>query len=420
MILATATGAAPPEERVPDEKRVEVFRFLAARNEANYRKIETWQGSYRFVDRFPRPAVPDPIAPPMGGVPKLPPEAKAEPKKMVVIREGVVEFALDMAADKLWVNCREDGSTARLVTPDEKETYKPGSTYGPVTRTAIITADSIVEMHPSLKFGPLRDFPDDPFHLGQQGGRLAERRLHPDNMRRNQSNEIVDPRHFYRHAGKLYSEHLHAYADQLEGKFGAEAAARLNRDCGILKRRNAGDDEYIITIYFTGSGVPPEYERMKGVFRLSERSGFLPVEITQYLPLDEVASYQSWIYRSIDGIHIPKEFHYTHNDNRNKRLVLDRHLVLVEAKLNQPIPAEVFSTEGGLQLARGDRFVDRIEQRLLVHDGAGLVAATQYDPVAGGAKSRTRIYLALGSAVLLGLVCVWVARRKVRRPAAGP
>src|SRR5438105_4379435 len=39
---------------VAGAERIAVLRFLAARNRANYQKIETWRGKYSSIERFPQ------------------------------------------------------------------------------------------------------------------------------------------------------------------------------------------------------------------------------------------------------------------------------------------------------------------------------------------------------------------------------
>jgi hypothetical protein len=39
---------------VAGDERIAFLRFLAARNQANYQKIETWRGKYSSIERFPQ------------------------------------------------------------------------------------------------------------------------------------------------------------------------------------------------------------------------------------------------------------------------------------------------------------------------------------------------------------------------------
>lgn len=419
--LSRAGAAEDPsaEERVPDDKRVELLRFLADRNEVNYRKIKTWQVTYQFVDRYQHTLRPVVSPPPAGAAAGSAAVPKPEPQEVIVVRHGVVDLALDVAGDRFWVHYQEDGSKTQFESLDGKKTFKPGEWYTPITRTAIVTADSITDLT-DIRKGPLRDFPDDPFWVGWQSGRVAERKDHPSHMRQNQLNELIDPRHFYTPSGaRLYFEELNTYADGLEGKYGAEVAARLGRDITIIKRGNMGEKEYIFSVYLTGSHMPPGHERAQWVERFSERAGFLPVEMTTYVPLGKVCTHRVWVYQDVQGIFIPKEYHLTHRPEMGgNRLVLDRHLVLVKSKLNAPLPEGIFSPEEGLPLARGDRFADRIDQRLFVHDGSQLVAASQYNPATGQQQIWGRAYLVWGGTGALAVAGAWFAWRRMRRKAA--
>jgi len=421
LVGFTKAASGGAEERVPDEKRAEVLRFLAARNEANYRKIETWKGSYRFVDRFPHRAIPAEL---LSRQKTADAKRSAPPnphvQKLFLIREGVIEFAVDTAADRYWVSYREDGSKARLVTPDGKETRKPSPGYAPLARMAVVTADSAIETLPDVKFGPLPDFPEDPLRLGGKSGRLAERKVLPDYLRISDSTEIIDPRRFYAVGPRLLWQELPGYADQLDGKFGAEATAIARRDFSVARTGAPGNEEYLVRFKYTARGFTPRIPgQPTAVFRFCESAGFLPVEHTWYEPTGEVRSYRSWIYQEVDGIRIPKEFHFTMNgeagDSRWTPLILDRHLVLAETRLNERIPAEQFSIEG-VELAKGDRFVDRIEQKLYVHEGRELIPAAEYDPAtAGGLRKRTGMYVLGASVLVMAFVGAMIARRAFRR-----
>jgi len=386
-LLASVANAsfAPADEAVTGDDRIAVLKMLAARNEANCRKIETWKGTYRFIDRLPG-KMDVPLVPPKPGEGKpgvMP--ATPEQREVFMIREGLVDMALDVAGDRLWTDFREDASKTQVLDPSTRQSIRKPEYYQGRQQRTVVTPDSEIEFKPNVKYGAVAGVQDDPVRLsGDNPGRLAERKAYGPTLKAIQIHAIVDPRNFYKDGRNSLWQLLSQDADALLGKFGDETRAWLDQHTKITKRGAPGALEYEVMNQYRTS--EPDLDAMglpTSITTYSERNGFLPVEKRKLGRSGEVNLVRSWRYRDVDGILVPAEYHYTFNAFKDQKmdkgafLVLDRCLLLVEAKLNGPLPNELFGPEG-MKLERGDRLIDQIEQKLYVHDGRGIVPAEMY------------------------------------------
>lgn len=402
---------APEEETLPVEQCVATLKFLAAQNEGNYRKIQTWQTTYRFVERSAEKisVPPVPIEPAPGAGP-LPPQL-GKLVDVLAVREGQAKIALDMAADKLWVRYQEDKSKTRLFTPDGKTAAPLPPDYKPRDQETILTAGGMTTFLHNIQQGPLPGHKEDPMHVGGKSGRIARREAYRPEVRWSDTGELIDPRRFFSVGGvSLLFEALKVDADGL-----VKEPARAEPLIRLTKTGGPGQTRYVLTLKYRNGTPDDDNVGMPWQFiRFSEPDGFLPVEECMHDRDGSPQVTRSWVYRLIDGIRIPEEFHYKFVSTPGTDLRLDRHLVLVEARLNQPIPAGTFSEEG-LDLARGDRYVDDIAKTLQVHDGKLLVPPEEYRAVEG--RSWALSYFFWGGLVLAvaaAALAVWERRRQSR------
>jgi hypothetical protein len=398
------TGDGKTVEQIKGDKRIEVLRFLASRNESNYRKIETWRGKYHFVDRSPKRI-------------EIAKDKKTEPQQIerrdvMAIREGIVEFALDMSSDKLWSEYQEDASKAKFLSLNGKETITPHS-YHPVVAKQILTSDRLTKLRSDLQFGPLTEYPDDPHHVQQTSSRLAQQDAYRLHERISDLDMRLDPRRFYstNNAFPVYKE-LSNFVLSLTGEYGAEERERVSRVLEVAKGGAPGAHEYKVTMRFFTNGPEDEKGLQTEVIRFEEQSGFLPIEQTYYAKEGgRVCQHRSWIYQRTDEVLVPKEFHITIYSFDTDRLVLDRHLQFVEGVLNEPLLESTFSTDH-LGLERADRLEDKVEKRLYISDGNKLLAAEQY--AIATKKHPERWFLWLNGSLLLAALTVWLGRRHLR------
>jgi hypothetical protein len=409
---------ARADEAVTGDHRIGVLKMLAARNEANFRKIETWQGTYRFIDRSRRRVDIPQVSGKAGGGNPGGAAPKREQRDAIMIREGAVDIALDVAADKLWTDLREDASKMQVFQPDTREAVKKPDDYLGYEQRTVVTPDSEIELRPNVKFGPISDAKDDPVALsGGTPGRLAERKAVGRTLKTNQTRAIVDPRHFYIEGQAFIWDNLNLNVDALLGNLGPDARSWGDQHTRITKSGVPGALEYRVTREFHSDPERDAIGLVTLVTTYSERDGFLPVDERTLARSGELNLARSWRYRQVDGILVPAEYRYTLNsfkDNKAARgafLVLDRRLLLVEAKLNAALPEALFGAEG-MKLERGDRLMDRIEQKLYVHDGRGIVPAETYLKSPG---RKWRWLLCGNLVVLIAITAFLVWRRRFRR-----
>lgn len=420
LVTAVNIPVAFADDPVTGSDRIEVLKMIIARNEANRRKIETWQGTYRFVDRFPQKIRIQHDPEKRGDAKSQQAVGNVEMRDVIMIREGLAKMALDVAGDRIWTDFKEDSSKTRVLHPDTKEVISKPEGYVGYEQRTVLVPDSELTLLPNVQFGPLTDIEGDPLQVSSDKlGRLAERRAFSRTLKLNDTDEIVDPRNFYKEGDKYIGEVLTMSLDGLFGKYGEEVRTWMDQRTKVRKSGVAGALQYEVTQQYRNSSEP-ELDAI-GLFtqtiRYSERDGFLPIEDCKLSRSGEPHMTRSWKYQQTDGIFVPSEYHYTFNRfkepgiNKGAILVLDRHLVLVEAKLNDRLPEELFAPEG-LKLEKGDRLLDRIEQKLLVHDGARLVPASEY---VGTHPRKTGWFLWLNVAVCIGLVAIFVWRRRRAR-----
>jgi len=393
-------------EQIKGDDRIAVLRFLAAHNEANYRKIQTWRGKYHFVERFPYKM-------------SLPAkDAKSPPltRDVLMIREGTAEFVLDMAADKLWSDCQEDPSKTRFLSLDGKEEFKPSHPF-PFKKKEILTADRWTQLS-DVPYGPLPEHPEDPHRVRQTSSRLARRDVLQPNERFRDPTDRLDPRRFYSTGTVLVWESLGHYSIRaLTGEDGEEVRAWVSRTLEISKSGPPGVREYKITKRLRESGRPvDEKETAMTITRFAEKDQYLPIEHKFLSKEGMLHQYRSWIYQRINDILIPKEFHITFNETSNGKLISDRHLRFIDGVLNEPLPDEDAFSIDRLGLTKGERLEDKVENRLYVSDGNKLVPASEYSATARSKHSNKSWLLAIGSGFLLITLAIFWVRRRLRSP----
>jgi hypothetical protein len=425
LVTAVSIPTGFADEVVAGSNRIEVLKMIIARNEANRRKIETWQGTYRFIDRFPQRIRVQPDAGNPGDAKSQQAVGNVEERDVIMIREGLAKMALDVAGDRIWTDFQEDSSKTQVIHPDTKEVIRRPEGYVGYEQRTVLVPDSELVFLPNVKYGPVTDIEGDPLQLSSDKlGRLAERKGFARTLKLNDTDEIVDPRSFYKEGNRYIGEVLTVSLDGLLGKYGEEERTWVDDHMKVSRSGVAGALQYEVTQQYRNSSEPQL--NAIGLFtqtvRFSERDGYLPVEDCKFSISGEPQTTRSWKYQQTDGILVPSEYHYTLSRFKDSKigkgaiLVLDRHLVLVEAKLNDRLTEELFAPEG-LDLQKGDRLLDRIEEKLLVHDGARLVPASEY---VESLQRKTGWFFWLNVAICVGLAAIFVwRRRRVRvRPAA--
>jgi hypothetical protein len=390
-------------EQIQGDERIEVLRFLASHNEANYRKIETWRGKYHFIDRLPQKI-------------QLAIKQKSSPQQfemrdVIMIREGTMEFALDVAADKLWSEYQEDASKTKFLSLDGREEITPNN-YQPVNEKEILTADRLTKLS-DMRYGPLPHHPDDPNHVRKSSSRLARVEAYGRGERIRDLGERLDPRRFYSTGTVPMWEKLNSGIRALTGGDGAERRELVSRYKKIIKSGLPGEREYKVTMRYFSGPTKEEQKFPLEVTRFAEQNQYLPIEYILFRQEGgHIHQYRSWIYQNTNGALIPKEFHLIFNGLEDGKLILDRHLRFVEGVLNEPLPEETFSTDH-LGLTKGERLEDKVENRLYVSVGDKLLPAPQYAAAIASEKYSAWWWLLVwfSGALLIALASLWVRRR---------
>ena len=436
VLIALATvfsrGRVLGEEPIRAQKVVEVLRLLAAQAEANYRRIETWQGLYQFTDRCATKVI---VRVEDGQAGKRTDAAQAAKQKTVapelgkwtdaiVVRTGTVRFVFDARAEKLFVDFDENVGAAQVFArADGRRLYSEH--YKGYSQRALITPSEVTTLKPNVKFGELGDYPDDPVQGPRPKGRVAERGPVPRLFQFQESGEIIDPRHFFHLGTSLAWDELKLYANAREGQSGKEAKERTDKNQTLGEAITADDHFYVLTTRFLTLTPADEKGLPRTVARFSKKAQFLPVEWTRNAAAGFVTEYRRWEYESVAGVLIPKTYHYTFNRMEDGSLILDRHLVQKHSTLNERLP-EAATSIAALGLEKGDRIRDEIEKQLHMHDGTKLVAVSRYapgeryaSPIPAPWSLGPRLLLVSVSVVLLVVLFAILAWRRLRKRASG-
>ena len=416
MDIASSTVLSA-EEKIEGDDRIAVLKMLAARNEANYKKIKTWQSTYHFVERVPQ-SLPVPVSPEENrGAADSSKQPQVEMREIIGIREGTVEMALDVAQDKLWVAFKEDPKKTRLLSKETGKTLPLHKGYKGLAQETIVAPDSMIDFRPHQLRGPVPGLEnqDDPLYEPGDNTRMAERKEVPRTLHGRALDSIIDPREFYSAGSQFTWVPLKSQVACFLGKFGEDDRRWVDEHTEIAKTGAPGKVEYLVTTRYHQLSRPELDAKglVAYVRRFSEHDGFLPVEVRVLQRSGEMKSIRELSYRRIDGVWVPKTYRYVFNRFKDPglgtgpSLVLDRHLSLVDIRLNEPIDEARYSADS-LSLHRGDRFVDRIENRLFVHDGKSL------SPI-GKRTNGTSWLRAIGIAVGLVLLLLAIRRFYVKR-----
>jgi hypothetical protein len=355
VILACATSETCRADEPVD--RVQVLQRLARTTRANYERIQSWQGSYTFHDRFYHEA---------NTLPKdvqLSEEAKLQP--VLGKDNGRIRFAVDTKSNSIYTTTEpahpqlyEEIQTGRILG-------KSGGTGG--SQFSVITP----EMY--LAFEPLRtSYRTLDAHPVRPTGRMAIQQ-HPSaaELLIGITNLVVDPRETFSIDGAKFWDRCDFYARSLLGVSAEEGLSpKLMRaaENSLFVTRIEDDGRKVFQVIYQ----PPVGNHLEEL-RFDERVGYNPVTYRSNGPVIKkhgrsglIGKEYRWNYRydAEADVYVPSEIRLTlfHGEV----VTFERILFLEESLLNRPLDKSTFTFEV-LGLETGDRLWDKQRDLCFVH-----------------------------------------------------
>jgi len=404
LVLSAGYGAAIAEDRprvpVDSGQHIEVLRFLAAENEANYRRLRTWKGHIRLEDTV------DSGGPTEGGPNGAPtaPDERSTPPAM----PAGVDFAANLSSHSLYT------------------TYvrEPGGELAPGTRVfaqrSVVTPVHFLHMDPNANVGELEEQANLPgFPVV---GRVAYRDDTEHAERLMSYWTVVNPQRFFWSSPLPTYQALRGYAARLEEK----------RDFPLTIEKLDGDPPvYFVAVGYGMYGDAANRKPVRVVTQRFEVSTGCNVTSRVQATADGHTLEEADVeYALVDGIFVPTTFHLR-KFYRNGEAQFERKVVFVDQVVNKPVEPSTF-TFAHLGLKDGERVVDRIDGGLriykqghLIDPNASIDAATNSSPRAslgtilwppgGGTSSSAKSRFPLIILLSVGLAGTFVAIALLRR-----
>lgn len=341
----------------------EILTMIGERVKGNYNKISTWQGKVKIVSdglyegergkRFFEVILHD----------------RPLPNIINEHQEFTREFALDVNKELLYDNYYPDIQKYLIMDLDTgrelqlKENLRLGSSK------AILTRD----YHLDCMENKNRD--------GVTVSRTVIKQTRPQGKvgRQNQLHPVFDPRETMRIFGDVTGKSL----DPLGGSF-AKYLAFFDKEGGrsidgyptiTVKECNVGDfKKYRIGLIVLSKDSTGATVHLFFNLVCSIKAGFNIVSYTTTDSNDRMFENKTWDYGLINGVYIPvkhikQSFDYLTGDLKDQST-----LTFIEQKVNDPIPAEVF-TYKNLALQNGDKFIDNILNKEYIYQDEVLIEA---------------------------------------------
>ncbi len=398
VALAAMCGAAIAEDapRVPvdAEQRIEVLTFLAAENEANYRKLRTWQGHIRLEDAV------DVEEPPEGG----PNGAATAPKERSApaVMPASVDFVANLASDSLYTTyIRESAGESA------PETHL-------FARRSVVTPVHFLHLDPNGIVGELEDQANLPGF--PRVGRVAYREEPKHGERLMAYSSVVDPRRFFWSSSLPTFEALRGYATRLQE----------TEDFPVTIEKLEGSDP---AVYFVavGSGMHRDGRHPRPARVVTQRieasAGCNVTSRVRASADGDILEEADVEYALVDGIFLPTTYHLR-RFHRDGGVQLERKFVFVDQVVNKLVEPSTF-TLAHLGLKDGERVVDKIDGGLRIYKRGHLIDpnaaldpatdSTQPDRAASGATPSRFPRIILISVGLIGAIAAMVLLRRSRR-----
>jgi hypothetical protein len=285
----------------------------------------------------------------------------------------------------------------------------------------IVTGEEFLSFEVGHMSGQESGYTDLPW-LPASGGPIAYRsaREEAEHVTR-----VISPLEFFRAGAYDYTDICRNLSEVLKGKKGSAAQQFAKKHLTITRYAQQRGSEILEIAQRDPAGTWGLIARFDGA------AGYLGVEHIVEIR-GNIHQRREVKYQSQGGAWIPIQFRYEHFALRGEEkptLDLVRTFRIKESKVNQPVPKSFFAVDH-LGLKYGDRFLDKINGRLLVSNGdKAFVPAADFQPDwnrMGEVYDQPHIELSspperLGRWILLGnlllvivLLCVIWKRRSAR------
>ncbi|MHA1834820.1 MAG: hypothetical protein ACTSV7_12640 [Candidatus Baldrarchaeia archaeon] len=362
LLLTTASlvnGDDKPWESVPETIYVDLLEAIITQTKANYEKISTWQGEMSIVesdDHYGDNAARD--------IDQNSPAAKSKHIRRTVT--GTIEFAADLANDKLYCNFEPHVEYRAIdlnqIAPLAKEIRYSRMRF-------IVTPAEYLSYEPNHDFGW-----DDSILVSKRVSGKAAFRDVPEKAK-DRVGDIRDPRDYFNCDGdKKLWEILSDIQKMILENSNIKIAGQLF--INIAKAETEGHMLYRITTEYWISKEEEKQKIAKTEWIVDSKVGFNVTEIKT----DLFGIPRKWIeitYEKINDTFVPKTIHQIVLDSKG-RSTLDSQITFTKSIINQPIPDKTFTYEN-LGLENGVRFVDNIKRIEYWYKDGKLIPASAKD-----------------------------------------
>jgi hypothetical protein len=376
---------------VDAKQRLEVLKFLAAENEANFRKIRTWRGHIRLedaVDLGDSPGESNGAA------------ADAAERPAPPAMPASIDFVANLASHSLYTSYVREPAGER----------EPGTHL--FAQRSVVTPVHFLHLDPNGNVGKLEEqatVPGLPVI-----GRVAYREETHHAERLMSYSSVVDPQRFFWSSPLPTYEALRGYATRLEetGDFPVT----------IAKLEGDGPAVYFVTV---GSGMHGHGSNRKPARVVTQRlEGSAAFNVTSRVQASgdgQTLEEAEVEYARVDGVFVPTTYHLR-KFHRHGGVQLERKFVFVDQEVNKPVEPSTF-TFAHLGLQDGERVVDKLEGGLRIYKKGHLIDPNAPSGAATNSKRRQGAPFSAATSrfplIILALVGVIVVMSLYRRRRKG-
>jgi hypothetical protein len=368
---------------------------LKAAVEANFKRIDTWQGTFAFSETTTM----------RGGQFG---ETLAAQHNLDLPAElssaGQIEFVVDNTRESYWTAFQPSGP---IVAKNLAQPIQPESRIVPdpqVVETIVTPADYL-HFRPKRLYRQLLDYRTLQAAIGK-GTKVAFRDPVAKRGGSNASDQ-VDPRGFFAHfhnARPIWEALEGDMRDALELRAVPPAADRPSID--VIEVRSG--DEAIYKIRHT---IPRPDLTIVLEKTFSSQAGLNLVEYQEMLDRNgdiESTKSRRIVYDRRGEIFIPQWINDVNGSDKNSA-TFHRNYNLVSYRLNDRVPHDTF-TVAKFDLKQGDRFLDRIEKKLFFQDGGKFIEAPKLEPTTRSRSAMRLAIFAINALLIVGLLVTLVLR----------
>ena len=332
---------------IPKEEIAKTLDMLAQRIAANYAAINSWSGTYDLVERFWHwPHRPD------------------DPPQYETRIHGVEDFFAEPRRNRIRIDYR---------SVEPMQVIGGGMTPGrnPLRQYThwVKTPEHLLHFSPDNLCNGEEGLP----HVENTASGQSFRAVYREPSDAGQQyccQGFIDPLTFF--GRQPYGQWLSNMANTLRGDRGVERANDLKENMTLRRRRNGTDQEYVLVVGLTPHEVV-----------LSAAAGYNVISDKFGNSAGQLHQSEEYKFRKGKGVFVPSEIEFKQYDeseqgaNSTRKLIQHNVFILNKTQVNEPIDPAVFEIHS-FGLRRGDRMVDRIENRVEVFDGKQFVPADSF------------------------------------------